>query len=175
MTTRNIFQIKKPVHLKFKGNTMKKWASFYLKLSVIGCAIPVLLFCIRFLPGIISGAMGEYPELLWAQYPMYFGFYLSGALCLYVFYQTFRLLRLFDKDQVKGTKTHGILKTIRWSSLSISLIYLVMSPVVYYVADHEDAPGILLIELIILFGWVAMASLTIVFDSLLVEGQNNTK
>lgn len=154
---------------------MKKWASLFLKLSVIACAIPVLFFCIRILPGIISGALGEYPELLWAKYPMYIGFYLSGVLSLYVFSQTFRLLRLVDKGQVKDSMTHGILKTIRWSSLSISLVYLMMSPVVYYVADHEDAPGILLIELIILFVWIAVASLSIIFSSLLVEGQRNPK
>lgn len=152
---------------------MKKWASLFLKLSVIVCVLPVLLFCIRVLPGIITGALDEYPELQWANYPMYFGFYLSGALCLYVFYQIFRLLRLVDKGQVKDSMTHGILKTIRWSSLSISLVYFVMSPVVYYVADHEDAPGILLIELIILFAWVAVASLSIILDSLLVEGKRN--
>jgi len=152
---------------------MKKWASLFLKLSVIVCAIPVLLFCIRVLPGIISGALGEYPELLWAKYPMYFGFYLSGALCLYVFFQTFRLLRLFDKGQVKDSMTSGILKTIRWCSLSISFVYLMMSPVVYYVADHEDAPGILLIELIILFAWIAVASLSIILESLHIDGQRN--
>lgn len=166
-------RFKKRVHEKPRGNIIKKWASFYLKLSGIACAIPVLFFCIRILPGILAGALGEYPELLWVKYPMYFGFYLSGTLCLYVFYQTFRLLRLFDKGQMKDSMTHGILKTIRWSSLSISFVYLMMSPVIYYVADHEDAPGILLIELIILFAWIAVASLSIILESLHIDGQRN--
>ena len=75
-------------------------------------------------------------------------------------YKAFNLLVMVEKNQLFSLKAVSAFKLLKICAYSISLILLVDLPFLYLIADYDDAPGLLLLGIVI-FGISLFISLVI--------------
>jgi hypothetical protein len=63
-------------------------------------------------------------------------------------YQTLKLLGYIDKNKAFSEASVKALRLIRNCGAIISLMYALGLPYIYYAADRDDAPGVMLIGLL---------------------------
>ncbi len=122
---------------------LKKSSTLILKIVLLLIGLAIAGLCLFLLPaGIMSDKTGFYRPLLVYMYLPAFPFF-------YGLYQAFRLLELIDKNRAFSENAVKSLKKIKYSAFSISALYLLGLPYIYYVAELDDAPGVILIGLVI--------------------------
>ena len=73
-----------------------------------------------------------------------FSIYLIAVPFIYSLFLSFKILTEIEKTNFFSLTVIDHLKNIKWSSLIISLIFLIDLPFVYLIADFDDAPGLIL-------------------------------
>lgn len=144
-----------------------KRETFFLKFVVFLLAIPILALCIFFVPQFGHGLAGSYPNY-WI-YIIQTAMYGSSLVYLFALYQALKLLTYIDHNKAFSELSIQALKIIHNCAFTISGLYLLASPFLYFIADQEDAPGIIAFGLMIV-----LASLTIgVFAAVLKKLLHN--
>ncbi len=93
--------------------------------------------------------------------------YLSVVPFLIVLWQTLRLLGFIDRGVAFSDRSVSSLKLIKYSALAISVLYASILPMMYHAAQEGDAPGILLIGLVLTFAPLAVAVFAAVLQKVL--------
>jgi hypothetical protein len=144
-----------------------KRETFFLKFVVVLMGLPVLALCIFLLPG-IAEYFGELnPKLDFLQYPFLIGLYVTAIVFFVALYQTLKLLSYIDKNQAFSELSVKALKNIKYCAITISALYVVFMPLLYLMAEVDDAPGIILIGMVIIFGCMVVAVFAAVLQKLL--------
>ncbi len=138
---------------------MKHGTTLFLKIAVILIGLPVLGLCIFWLP---SGA--DY-----LHYPILTGVYASAITFFVALYQAFKLLGYIDNSKAFSELSVNALKHIKYCAIIISILYAVIAPLVYPIADADDAPGLVAIPLLIIFASSVVAVFAAVLQKLLKE------
>jgi len=139
---------------------MGKGSTLILKGVVCLFGITVLAMCIFVLPlGISTDRTGYYRPLL-------LGMYVPAIPFFIALYQSLKLLSYIDKNKVFSDASVEALKYIKYCAVTISLMYAVGMPYIFYVADRDDAPGVVLIGFIIIFASFVIATAAAVFQKL---------
>jgi hypothetical protein len=99
--------------------------------------------------------------------PILFGAYLTLIPFFFAVYQTFKLLGYIDKNKAFSQLSVKVLKRIKYSAAVISLMYAAFLPYVYIVAQKDDAPGVVLIGMFLVFAPFVVATAVAVFEKLL--------
>lgn len=81
--------------------------------------------------------------------------------------QAFKILTYIDNAQAFSNLSVIALRKIKQSAFIISGIYVIISPLVYVVAEWDDAPGLILIALIPLFASLVIAVFSALLQNLL--------
>lgn len=81
--------------------------------------------------------------------------------------QAFKILTYIDNAQAFSNLSVIALRKIKQSAFTISGIYVIISPLVYVVAEWDDAPGLILIALIPLFASLVIAVFSALLQNLL--------
>lgn len=136
---------------------MKK-ETLLLKLAIVALSVPILAICIYLLPRLTTGVVQTYPLLASFKLPFVFAVYLTALAFFNILYQAFRILALIEKNQAFSHHARIAIQQIKFSALGIALIYSSTLPLFYFVADHEDAPGILVIGLVLVFAALVVAA-----------------
>lgn len=132
-----------------------------LRVAVLGFAAAILALCVFALPaGIASDNAGMYRWIL-------AGMYIPAIPFFYAIYETMKLLRYIDAGTAFSGQSVTVLKHIKYSAYSIAGLYAVGMPYVYYVADKDDAPGVVAIGCILVAASAAIAVLAAVLQQLL--------
>lgn len=140
---------------------MKQGSTLFLKFVIILIGVAILGFCIFMLPiPIRSGAAGPY-------IPVLLGLYLVAVPIFIALFQALKLLHFIDKNKTFSSDSIQVLRTIKLCALSVGGIFIAGMPYIFYVADKDDAPGVILAGLIIIAAACAIAVATAVFQSLL--------
>lgn len=130
---------------------MKRSSTTLLKATIIFMAVVVLAICIFLLPeGISSDKTGGYKPILVGMYVTAIPFYIA-------LYQTIKLLNYVDKNIPFSISSIKALKVIKYCALAISGLYAVSIPYIFYVADYDDAPGVIVLGLIVVFASFVIA------------------
>lgn len=146
---------------------MKRGSTFFLKLAVFLLGIPVLALGILGLTWLPTHAANpDYAESL---YPIVTIMYASAAPYFYALFQAFRLLNYIDKNNAFSEDSVVALKWIKYCAISISCLYVIMLPFVFFVAQLDDAPGLILIGMVPLFASMAIAVFAAVLQKLLQD------
>ena len=125
---------------------LERSSTLFLKLILLVLSIGVLGFFGFLLYQITqSDSLGYYRSIL-------IGVVISTILLLYIFYQAFNLLNNIDNDLSLTESSVNSLRIIKVCSFLISLMYLIGSPFIFNVAERDDAPGVVLINIILLMG-----------------------
>ena len=144
---------------------MKK-ETLLLKLAIIALTVPILAICIVLVPRLATGITEEYPALVPFKYPFILAIYATARAFFGILYQACRILALIEANQAFSIQSKVAIQRIKFGALSIAVIYGLTLPLFYYVADHEDAPGILVIGLVLAFAALVVAAFAAVLQKL---------
>ncbi|WP_070121220.1 DUF2975 domain-containing protein [Bacillus marinisedimentorum] len=137
----------------------------FLRAAVFVIGVTVLLLCIFLLPFIAKDASdSEYAPLL---YPVLIGMYAAALPFFVALYQALKLLSLIDRNDAFSESSVGALRVIKFCAVTISAIYMGMMPFFYFIGEKDDAPGVIVIGLVIIFASLVIAVFTAVLQKLL--------
>lgn len=148
---------------------MKRGTTLILKLAVILIGIPVLALCLFLVPEIGNFAAELYPDQAYIKYLVLIDLYATAIPFYFALYQTFKLLGYIDKNNAFSGLSVEVLKKIKYSAIAISILYVVGMPLFFLMADMDDAPGIILIGLVMIFASLVIAVFAAVLQRLLQE------
>jgi len=148
---------------------MERGSTLFLKIVVILIGIPVLALCIFVVPGLANFAAELYPDHAYMKYLIYLDLYLAAIPYYIALYQAFKLLSYIDKNNAFSELSVSALRVIKYCGITISIVIAAGMPLYYLVADKDDAPGIILIGLIIIFASLVIAVFAAVLQRLLKQ------
>ncbi|SOC44434.1 DUF2975 domain-containing protein [Ureibacillus acetophenoni] len=149
---------------------MKRGTTLFLKLALIIMGVPVLalgIFGVFYL--MKNPANPDYAHIL---YPIVIGMYLSVLPYFGALYQSFRLLNFIDKNEAFSQISVNALKFIKYCGITFSALYVIVLPFVYVVAELDDAPGLIIVGMIPVFGGLVISVFAAVLQRLLQEAIN---
>jgi hypothetical protein len=149
---------------------MKQGSTLFLKLAVFLIGAPILALGVFGLPWLMNHPVNpDYAHML---YPIVAGMYLSTIPFFGALYQAFKLLSYIDKNDAFSELSVQALKKIKICALVISGLYVVILPFVFLLADLDDAPGLIIIGMVPIFGSMVIAVFAAVLQRLLQEAIN---
>lgn len=148
---------------------MKRGTTLFLKMAVILIGLPILAICIFFVPGMANFAAELYPDHRYLKYLVYIDMY-AAAIPFYVaLYQAFKLLNYIDENSAFSDRSVTALKNIKHCGFVISLLYVAGLPLFYLIAEKDDAPGLIVIGMVIVFAAMVISVFAAVLQRLLQE------
>lgn len=148
---------------------MKRGSTLFLKIAVILIGIPVLALCIFLVPKIANFASELYPDFSFMKYFILIDLYVAAIPFYFALFQAFKLLSYIDKNKAFSELSVNALKNIKFSALAISILYVLGMPLFYLIAEKDDAPGIIVIGMILIFASMVIAVFAAVLQRLLKE------
>jgi len=128
---------------------------------------PVLALCIFGLPMLAKEAAESNSESAYVLYGFLTVMYLSAIPFFFALYQAFKLLNYIDRNEAFSELSVQALKKIKYCAIAISILYVPGLPFFYIAAELEDAPGIMLIGLGIIFASTIIAVFAALLQKLL--------
>ena len=146
-----------------------KQETLFLRIAVFLIGAPVVALCIFLVPWANKSAE-HYQELASLKYPVLIGLYVTAVAFFFALYQALKLLSYIDKNKAFSQMTVGALKYIKYCALIISAFYVVGGlPLLYHMAEIDDAPGMIVLGLVIIFASTVIAVFAAVLQRLLQE------
>lgn len=140
---------------------MKQGSTLFLKGTVAAITLAVLAICVFVLPvGIRAEDAGGYR-------PIIQGLYIPAIPFFIALYQAMKLLGYIDNDKAFSNLSVASLKVIKNCAIAISALFAAAMPYTFTVADRDDAPGVILIGLVIIFASLVIAVFAAVLQKLL--------
>jgi hypothetical protein len=81
--------------------------------------------------------------------PLLIGLYVPAVPFFWALYQSLKLLNYIDANNAFSVASANAFKDIKICAIIIGALFSLVSPYVYQVANMDDAPGVLLIHLVI--------------------------
>lgn len=146
---------------------MKRCSTIFLRIAVIFIGIPVLALCIFGLFWLAKNPVNpDYAHIL---YPILIGIFVSAIPFFVALYQVLRLLNYIGKNKAFSKISIKALKNIKYCAITISILYVVMMPFVYLVAEKDDAPGLIIMGMVPIFASMVIAVFAAVLQRLLQD------
>jgi len=146
---------------------MKQASTFFLKATLFVMGAIVLAFCIFAIPAISRGVGIEWPELAHLKYPILIGGYLTAIPFFIALYQAFKLLNYIDKNTAFSAISVKALKYIKYCGIAMSILYVAGMPILIQIAEADDAPGAVVLGMIIAAAPTVIAVFAAVLQKLL--------
>ncbi|WP_019414478.1 DUF2975 domain-containing protein [Paenisporosarcina sp. TG20] len=144
-----------------------KRETLFLKIVIFLMAIPVLAVCIFVLPSFSTFVGKVIPEWAFLQYLFLIAMYGTAVSYFIALYQAMRLLSYIDKNIAFSELSVKALKNIKYCAITISGLYVLCMPIIMYLAEVDDAPGLGALGLVITFGSLVIAVFAAVLQKLL--------
>ncbi|MFS0574790.1 DUF2975 domain-containing protein [Sporosarcina sp. 179-K 3D1 HS] len=148
---------------------MKQGSTLFLKTAVILMGIPILALCVFFVPGIANYSAELYPDQSYIKYFVFIDLYAAAIPYYIALYQAFKLLSYIDKNIAFSDLSVTALKNIKYCGIAISLLFMAGLPLFYLIAERDDAPGLIVIAMVIAFASLVIAVFAAVLQKLLQE------
>ncbi|MDU0153789.1 DUF2975 domain-containing protein [Bacillus cabrialesii] len=148
---------------------MNRVSTLFLKIAVILIGIPILALCIFAVPKIATYTAEVFPNMAYIPYLVFIFLYVSAIPFYFALYQAFKLLSFIDKNKAFSKMSVRALKNIKYCAVTISTLFAAGMPVFYLMAEIDDAPGIIVIGLVIIFASMVIAVFAAVLQKLLKE------
>lgn len=130
-------------------NVLKKDISIiFLKVVLLLVALIGLAFCIFAVPA-IGREIQEFLNIPNLQYLIMIGMYI-GAVSFYIaLYQAYKIITYIESNTTFSPLSIQALKKIQYCAILISLICAIFLPLFFFVAQQDDAPGLVVIGMLI--------------------------
>ncbi|MFD1417589.1 DUF2975 domain-containing protein [Companilactobacillus keshanensis] len=145
-----------------------KRETIFLRLTIYVMALMMLAICIFIIPTHLINANNLMHNLT---YNLIFGMglYLTAVLFFIVLWQALKLLHLIDKNEAFSNSSVLNLKNIKISAYLACLIYILESPFFYMFADKDDAPGVVIIGMVLAGAALVIALFASMLQKLLTQ------
>ncbi|WP_240034008.1 DUF2975 domain-containing protein [Planococcus salinus] len=130
-------------------------------------AIPVLAVCIFVVPSLAAFAAELLPEWPFLQYIFMMALYGTAIAYFVALYQALKLLSYIDRNIAFSELSVKALKNIKYCAIIITVLYVLCLPLIMYMAEVDDAPGLGGLGLVITFGAIVIAVFAAVLQKLL--------
>ncbi|WP_028782131.1 DUF2975 domain-containing protein [Thalassobacillus devorans] len=144
-----------------------KRETLFLKIAVFLMGIPVLALCIFVVPVIARGFSEVIPGMDYIPYLVIIGLYATALAYFLALYQAYRLLSYIDRNEAFSGLSVKALKNIKYCAIAISSVYVFLMPIIYLFAEYDDAPGVIVVGMIIILGALVIAVFAAVLQKLL--------
>ncbi|UPG79700.1 DUF2975 domain-containing protein [Bacillus subtilis] len=148
---------------------MNRMSTIFLKIALVLIGIPILALCIFLVPKIANYSAELFPNIAYIKYLVFIYLYVTAIPFYFALYQAFKLLSYIDKNKAFSGLSVRALKNIKYCAVTISIFYAAGMPVFYLMAKIDDAPGIIVIGLVIIFASMVIAVFAAVLQKLLKE------
>lgn len=151
---------------------MKQVSTLFLKIAVVAMGIPVIALCIFALPKLLSLAFSHAVDgdtLGYIVLTTVTVVYITVIPFFMALYQTIKLLRYIEKEQAFSQLSVTSLTKIKNYAKIISGLYLIILPLIVIVAKWDDAPGLILITMVLIGASFAVAVFSSVLQRLLQQ------
>lgn len=98
--------------------------------------------------------------------------YLSAIPFFIALYQAFKLLTYIDMNKAFSQISVTALKNIKKCATAITILQVIGMPLFYIVGEVDDAPGVILIGMVLVFAPIVIAVFAAVLQRLLQEAIN---
>jgi len=136
-----------------------KLVIFFIGLAALGLCALLLLVSIN------SEEVGYYRPIL-------IGMCVTSIPFFFGLYQALKLLGYIDKNKAFSDLSVNALKKIKFSAVTISVMYVLGMPFIYYVGEKDDAPGVILIGLVLVAAPIVVAVFAAILQKLLRSAIN---
>jgi len=123
---------------------MKRGSTHFLRLVIILIGLGVLALCIFALPSMLAGASAEFPYATQSVFLIIGGLYIATLPFFIALWQSFKLLHYIDRNKAFSELSVKALKNIKYCASSITVIFAAFVPLLFPIADMDDAPGLIL-------------------------------
>lgn len=130
----------------------EKSSTLFLRAAIIGLALIVLGLCALILPQLAKGWSEELKDIQNTQYPVMLALSLAAIAFWIALYQGWKILKYIDANTAFSNATVRALKTMQRCSFFISGMMAACWPVMFYLAQFDDSPGVIIIYGIIFVG-----------------------
>ena len=144
-----------------KSKLIQRGPTLFLKITIILIGISALvMFGLLIYLLFKSDDIGAYRPIL-------FGMLLTAIPFFLGTFQAFRLLNYIDENKAFSDMSVIALKKIKMNAFTISGFYIVCMPYIYYVAEKDDAPGGILIGIVLVIAPAVVAIFAATLQKLL--------
>ncbi|AJK88241.1 MULTISPECIES: DUF2975 domain-containing protein [Lysinibacillus] len=141
-----------------------KRETLFLKIAVFLMGLPVFALCIWVVPRVALDTAQHSPVLTIAAL---LGVYATAIAYFVALYTTIKLLSYIDQNIAFSELSVKALIKIKYCAIVISSVYVVGMPLIYYAAEVDDAPGLILIGMVIIGASFVVAVFAAVLQKLL--------
>lgn len=146
---------------------MKRVPTLFLKAAVVLMGLPVLAVCIFVVPEIANYLVEMYPDHAYLRPLAYLDLYASAIPFYFALYQAFNLLSYIDRNDAFSELSVTALMRIKQCALAISALWVLGMPLFYLFAERDDAPGVILVGMVVIFASMVIAVFAAVLEKLL--------
>lgn len=140
---------------------MKQGSTLILKGTIATIGLIVLALCAIALPaGITNDNTDMYRPIL-------MGLYVPALPFFFALYQAMNLLSYIDKNTAFSDLSVKALTNIKYCAITISALFAAGMPYIYMVAEKDDAPGVILMGLVIIGASAVIATFAAVLQKLI--------
>ncbi|MCA1065750.1 DUF2975 domain-containing protein [Rossellomorea sp. AcN35-11] len=144
-----------------------KRETLFLKIALFLIGAPIAALCVIGLPLLAMDAAENGWEYRYVVYGILIVMVLSAVPFFMALFQAFKLLTYIDRNNAFSDYSVKALKTIKKCAVFISLFYVAAMPLFYMLAEVDDAPGVILIGMVFIFGAAVIAVFAAVLEKLL--------
>lgn len=139
---------------------MKRHSTLFLKSAIILFGLVVLAVLVFGIPRAIGDiSVGGYDPILFGVYVAAVPFFIALAYAM-------KLLGYIDLDQAFSSASTKAFKGIKYCAATIAGLFTAGLPYIYYVAEIDDAPGVIVLGMAIVFASFVVATFAAVLQKL---------
>jgi DUF2975 family protein len=146
---------------------MKRSSTHFLRAVVFLMGSAALFLCFLILPTIAEEWGPAYPEFEYLKYPFMISLGATTIPFFIALYQTLKLLSYVDNNTAFSELSVKSLKYIKYCAFIFGTLYAASMPFFYLVGDKTDAPGVIVIGMIMTFAPIVIAVFAAVLQKLL--------
>ncbi len=146
---------------------MKQGSTVFLRLVILLLGAGVIALCAFGLPALWKGGSEEYPTASRALLLIVTGLYATAMPFFVALWQALKLLDAIDRNTAFSDASVKALRTIKYCAVIIAVLYLGGVPLLFPIAEADDAPGLVVIGMVIACAPIAVAVFAAVLQKLL--------
>ncbi len=146
---------------------VKQVSTHFLRAILFLIALGTLAFGIFALPTIWKSGARVFPTVRYAVFSIIIDLYVTVVPFFVALWQTSKLLRYIDQNNAFSDLSIKALRTIKYCAILITVLYMGAVPMLFPIADSDDAPGLLIIGAVIACAPLVMAVFVAVLERLL--------
>lgn len=148
---------------------MEKVSTLFLKFALVVLALPIIAICIFVVPNLGLIAAELIPNFLAIRPIVIVNYYLTALIYFFALWKAFQLLQLIDRKEAFSIVSVQTLKEIKICAYGIALLHLLVLPLFYIFAEMDDAPGVIIVGVVVPFASMVIAIFAAVLEKLLYE------